>query len=76
MIKLMEEMQILYGDQLYHILTDIKHDKLSRDRAISAVSDHMLEAFKERSSPHKLRYSFKNLLKRSLRYLSQLFLQK
>lgn len=65
-------MQVLCGDQLYCILTDIKHDKLSRDQAISALGDHMLETLKERSSPHKLRNIFKSLLKKSLRYLSQL----
>ncbi|EJD73692.1 3' exoribonuclease family, variant [Loa loa] len=67
MIALMEEMQILYGDQLYHILTDIEHDKLSRDRAVSALGNHMLESLKERSTPHKLRHTFTNLLKKSLR---------
>ncbi|CAG9534370.1 unnamed protein product [Cercopithifilaria johnstoni] len=67
MIALTEEMQILYGDQLYHILTDTKHDKLSRDQAISALSDQMLETLKEKSSSHKLRHTFKNLIKKSLR---------
>ncbi|KAM3728390.1 Polyribonucleotide nucleotidyltransferase 1 [Dirofilaria immitis] len=67
MISLTEEMQILCGDQLYDILTDVEHDKLSRDRAISELGDHMLEKLKERNTPHKLRHAFKNLLKRSLR---------
>lgn len=72
MIALTEEMQILYGDQLHHILTDIGHDKLSRDRAVSALGDHMLETLKERSSPHKLRQIFSKLVKNSLRYLMTL----
>ncbi|KAL3990290.1 polyribonucleotide nucleotidyltransferase [Acanthocheilonema viteae] len=67
MMALMKEMQVLCGDQLYDILTDIKHDKLSRDRAISALSDHMLEKLKERSCSQKLRHTFKNLLRKSLR---------
>ncbi|OZC10130.1 putative polyribonucleotide nucleotidyltransferase [Onchocerca flexuosa] len=67
MIALMEEMQILYGNQLYDIFTNKEHDKLSRDRAVSAIADHMLEKLKERSTPHKLRHTFKNLVKRSLR---------
>uniref|UniRef100_A0A915Q826 polyribonucleotide nucleotidyltransferase n=1 Tax=Setaria digitata TaxID=48799 RepID=A0A915Q826_9BILA len=67
MPALMEEMQDICGDQLYHILTDIEHDKLSRDRAVSTLCDHMLERLKERSAPHMLRYVFNNLLRKLLR---------
>ncbi|EJW86780.1 3' exoribonuclease [Wuchereria bancrofti] len=67
LIALTEEMHVLCGDQLYQILTNAKHDKLSRDQAVSELGDHLLEKFKERSSPHKLRHTFRNLLKRSLR---------
>lgn len=72
MIALMEEMKILCGDQLYNILTDIQHDKLSRDRAASALGDQMLQSLKEKSPPHKLRYIFRNLVKKLLRCTFQL----
>ncbi|VDK55012.1 unnamed protein product [Gongylonema pulchrum] len=59
--------QAFCGEQLYGILMDARHDKLSRDRAISEIDEQVLEHFKEKVSPNKLRHIFNNLLKKSLR---------
>ncbi|VDN05339.1 unnamed protein product [Thelazia callipaeda] len=67
LLALTEEMQILCGTQLQNIFTDFEHDKISRDKAVSALSDQVIESLKDRSTSHKLRRVFTNLLKKSLR---------
>lgn len=67
LVVLTEEMRAFCDNQLHVILTDARHDKLSRDRAISTLDEQMLDSFKDRCAPHKLRRIFTGLLKKSLK---------
>lgn len=66
---LSQEIQSLCDDRLCQILTDVTHDKISRDQAVSALVDELVERFKDRYSAHKIRHVFTGLLKKFLRDL-------
>lgn len=56
-------------EKLVAVLADSNHDKLSRDHAVSAIGDEIVEKLKEKCSPHRIRHFFTNTVKKMVRYV-------
>lgn len=69
----MKRVQELCDERLYYVLTDSKHDKVSRDKAVREIRDQTLAALREtyEDTPEEiLRTYFERFTKKTLRQLA------
>lgn len=71
--ELIEQIKKMSEDRLYYILSDQKHDKISRDLAIKELMDDVTDSLEEEFSD-ELRQIFYELVKNTLRFSFLIFL--